>query len=76
MAGFMFRLNLMHFSMANDSGLTWVALLLADAAMFPHECVVSVDLAGKSPPATRDNFQRASLSLILRRFIKRRHSAD
>ena len=42
------------------------ALFLNDAAMFTHECVVSVNLAGKSQPASRDNFQRSRLSLIRR----------
>jgi hypothetical protein len=42
------------------------ALFLNDAAMFTHECVVSVNLAGKSQPASRDNFQRTRLSLIRR----------
>jgi hypothetical protein len=46
-------------------GLTGAALPLADTAI-THERVVPVNLAGKSQPATTDNFQRTGLSLTLR----------
>jgi hypothetical protein len=43
------------------------ALFLDDAAI-ARECVVSINLAGKSQPATRDNFQRTGLGLTPRWF--------
>jgi hypothetical protein len=38
------------------------------AALFANERIVSVDLAGKSRPATREIFQSLGFSLTLRQF--------
>jgi hypothetical protein len=45
---------------------TEAALLPDDAALFPHERVVSVDLASKSCPARGDIFQNLGFMLALR----------
>jgi hypothetical protein len=42
------------------------SLLDDGAAALTHEFVVSINLAGKSQPATRNKFQREGLSLTLR----------